>query len=58
MRAWQKTEYSFYRIVVYPRKERGKKGRRERRKERSKQRKVCSRLPKGNFRKIIKYKYL
>ena len=29
MRAWQKIEYSFYRIVVYPRKERGRKERKE-----------------------------
>ena len=30
MRAWQKIEYSFYRIVVYPRKERERKERKER----------------------------
>lgn len=37
MRAWQKIEYSFYRIVVYPRKERGRKERKEGEEERKKQ---------------------
>ena len=37
MRAWQKIEYSFYRIVVYPRKERERKERKEREEERKEQ---------------------
>lgn len=39
MRAWQKIEYSFNRIAVYPTKERGRKERKEGKEERKEQRK-------------------